>query len=146
MKMKLNLFLSIIFISSFAFDKVWGHCQVPCGIYADQLRFEQMLEDQSTIAKAQQLIVELSSKTDPFSKNQLTRWVSTKEDHASKIQKTIFEYFLVQRIKSSNEKYQDQLVAAHQVLVAAMKCKQSTDSESSDMLRKSIVAFHKFYK
>ena len=28
------------------------HCQVPCGIYGDQLRFEQMLEDTKTIAKA----------------------------------------------------------------------------------------------
>ena len=31
---------------------VAAHCEVPCGIYADQLRFEQMLEDQTTIAKA----------------------------------------------------------------------------------------------
>ena len=23
-----------------------AHCQVPCGIYGDQLRFEQMLEDE----------------------------------------------------------------------------------------------------
>ena len=28
------------------------HCQVPCGIYTDQLRFEQMLEDTKTIAKS----------------------------------------------------------------------------------------------
>ena len=29
-----------------------AHCEVPCGIYADQRRFEQMLEDCDTIAKA----------------------------------------------------------------------------------------------
>ena len=28
------------------------HCEVPCGIYADQMRFEMMLEDTATIAKA----------------------------------------------------------------------------------------------
>ena len=32
---------------------VFAHCQVPCGIYGDQLRFEQMLEDEHTISKAQ---------------------------------------------------------------------------------------------
>ena len=28
------------------------HCEVPCGIYSDQMRFEQMLEDTATIAKS----------------------------------------------------------------------------------------------
>ena len=28
-----------------------AHCEVPCGIYDDQRRFEDMLEDQETIAK-----------------------------------------------------------------------------------------------
>ena len=35
---------SMLMFASLAF----AHCQVPCGIYGDQLRFEQMLEDQKT--------------------------------------------------------------------------------------------------
>ena len=29
-----------------------SHCQVPCGVYGDQRRFEELLEDTTTIAKA----------------------------------------------------------------------------------------------
>ena len=87
----------------------------------------QMLEDQTTIAKAIAQINDLASKKDGKSANQLSRWVSTKEDHANKIQKIIAEYFLTQRIKSSSEKYEALLKGAHSVMVAAMKCKQGTD-------------------
>ena len=64
---------------------VWT-LKVPCGIFADQHRFEQMLEDQSTIEKASRLINELSGNNDALSVNQLSRWVATKEDHANAIQ------------------------------------------------------------
>ena len=51
-----------------------AHCQVPCGIYGDQLRFEQMLEDEHTISKAQIQINELSSgEVDAQAINQLGR-------------------------------------------------------------------------
>src|SRR6056297_2428749 len=79
---------------------VQAHCQVPCGIYGDQLRFQQMLEDQQTIAKSQTLINDLSAGSlDAQGHNQLARWVVTKEEHAQRIQTTIAEYFLAQRIK-----------------------------------------------
>ena len=48
---KLNFSL-LLFFSAITSHYVRGHCQVPCGIYGDQNRFEQMLEDQSTIEKA----------------------------------------------------------------------------------------------
>ena len=41
--------LSIAFVCAFT-SLAMAHCQVSCGIYGDQLRFEQMLEDQHTIA------------------------------------------------------------------------------------------------
>ncbi|MEZ6076165.1 MAG: superoxide dismutase [Ni] [Pirellulaceae bacterium] len=41
---------------------VHAHCEVPCGIYDDQLRFQSMLEDQSTIEKAISQIGELADK------------------------------------------------------------------------------------
>jgi len=126
--------------------KTFGHCQVPCGIYGDQNRFEQMLEDHSTIEKASKLINELSGKKDAQSNNQLARWVATKESHAFSIQKTISDYFMAQRIKSSDSKYVDKLTKAHAVIVAAMKCKQSVDSESSSALKEAILSFHKVYE
>ena len=124
----------------------FGHCQVPCGIYADQHRFEQMLEDQSTIEKAGKLIAELSGKTDALSRNQLSRWVATKEAHATSIQRTIADYFVAQRIKATAKNYEKQLVSAHAVIVAAMKCKQNVDGDSAANLKKAILALHKAYE
>ena len=139
-----TILLSIPFtiIHHFAF----GHCQVPCGIYTDQVRFEQVLEDQSTIEKASKLIAELSANKDAQSQNQLFRWVSTKESHASKIQKTIAEYFMIQRIKPSDNDYDIKLKGAHAVMVAAMKCKQSIAPENSKILKEAILSFHKIYE
>ena len=124
----------------------FGHCQVPCGVYTDDLRFMQMLEDTTTIEKSSNLIIELSSKDDGQSHNQLARWVATKESHASKIQKIIAEYFLTQRIKSSASNYEALLKGAHSVMVAAMKCKQSTEASTAKNLKASILAFQKIYE
>ena len=40
----------------------YAHCEVPCGIYADQRRFEEMLEDQQTISKSIDAIREIASR------------------------------------------------------------------------------------
>ena len=124
----------------------FAHCEVPCGVYGDQRRFEQMIEDQETIAKAIVNIDELAGKGDPLSVNQAARWVATKEDHATSIQHTIAQYFMTQRIKSSADGYTKKLTAAHAVMVAAMKCKQSADGETAVALKKSILDFYRAYE
>ena len=142
-----NFLLSCMLIfGSVSTSNLFGHCQVPCGIYGDQNRFEQMLEDQSTIEKASKQITELSGKKDAQSMNQIARWVATKESHASAVQNTIADYFMAQRIKSSDSKYEDKLTKAHAVIVAAMKCKQSVDTKSSASLKQAILSFHKSYE
>ena len=124
-----------------------AHCQVPCGIYGDQLRFEQMLEDEHTISKAQLQLHELSEgEVDPQAINQMGRWVVTKEDHASNIQSIIASYFMAQRIKSSDPEYGKKLMAAHAVIVAAMKAKQSADPDTAKTLEKSIFDFYRAYE
>lgn len=122
-----------------------AHCQVPCGIYGDQLRFEMMLEDEHTISKAQ-LELNTLKPTAPQSINQLTRWVTTKEDHASKIQETIASYFMAQRIKTDDPAYLKKLAAAHAVMVNAMKAKQSADPATAKALEKSIFDFYRAYE
>ena len=110
-----------------------AHCQVPCGIYDDALRIVQIKEDFKTIRKAMDQINQLSIKTNPLSSNQLIRWVMTKEQHATNIQKTVSEYFLTQRVKADkSQKYIDQTTTLQQVLVAAMKCKQTVDGINVD--------------
>ena len=114
-----------------------AHCQVPCGIYNDAARIIQIQEDFSTIQKAMTKIKELSQQQDAISMNQLTRWIITKEDHASKIQKVVSDYFLTQRIKAKTEgsefdTYVKQTTTLHQILVSAMKCKQTVESGHVD--------------
>ena len=139
--------LALITCSTLVVAKsVSAHCQVPCGVYGDQRRFEAMLEDKETIAKAMDQINELSSKSDGLSTNQLTRWVVTKEDHASNIQKIIAEYFMTQRIKADAPNYVGKLTAAHSVMVAAMKCKQTTDPANAKALNAAILKFYEAYE
>ena len=128
-------------------SSAFAHCQVPCGIYGDQLRFEQLLEDGKTIAKAQGQINELAAAgLNGQSANQLTRWVVTKEDHAAKIQATIADYFLAQRIKADSPRYVEQLKAAHAVTVAAMKCKQSTEAATAEALEAAVLNLYRAYE
>ena len=127
----LTLSLSIILSS-----KIYGHCQVPCGIYDDAVRIVQLEEDITTIRKAMNMINDLSGKSDAQSLNQITRWVTTKEQHAQNAQKTILNYFLAQRVKTKEkgnkdrQKYVDQTLTLHQLTVKLMKCKQTVDQRN----------------
>ena len=45
----------ILFLLSFAFffsTKSFAHCQIPCGIYDDKMRFTMMAEHVTTIEKS----------------------------------------------------------------------------------------------
>ena len=145
MKNSIICFFFTLSMASFS-SNLFGHCQVPCGVYTDQLRFEQMLEDQTTIEKASKLINELSGEKDAQSQNQLARWVATKESHATNVQNVVCEYFLIQRIKSSAPNYQELLTASHEVLVAAMKAKQTVDADTAKSLKDAILKLHKEYE
>ena len=128
-----------------------AHCQVPCGIYDDHARITAMLEDTTTIAKAMDQINALAGKQDAQSFNQATRWVITKEEHAERIQTTIAQYYLAQRVKAAEpgteayDAYLQKLAEHHAVIVAAMKAKQTVDPKAAVALRKAIEAISAYY-
>lgn len=122
-----------------------AHCQVPCGIYDDHARVEALIEDAATIEKAAKLINELASKRDAQSQNQLVRWVNTKELHAEKVIATISNYFLTQRVKSSQKDYVERLKRHHAVIVAAMEAKQNADTKFAAELRERVAALKVYY-
>jgi len=62
----------------------WPRCQVPCGIYNDQMRFDMISEHIATIEKSIKQITELSAEPKP-NMNQIVRWVSNKDEHADQI-------------------------------------------------------------
>jgi nickel superoxide dismutase len=135
--------LMLAFVSA---NRLMAHCQVPCGIYGDERRFEEMLEDTETISKAIGEIGTLADTHDATGHNQLARWVSTKEDHATNIQQIIGQYFLAQRVKPDAANYVEQLKAAHGVIVAAMKCKQAADPATAQALETAILDLYRAYE
>ncbi len=115
------------------------HCQVPCGIYGDEMRIAMMQEDIETIAKGMSQIREMEA-ADSFAHNQMVRWVMNKDTHAGAIQEQVASYWLAQRIKAPKdrggaERYVRQLKVLHGITVAAMKCKQTTDAAHVEKLR-----------
>jgi len=128
-----------------------AHCQMPCGIYDDELRVQLIEENVTTIEKSMNQIVALGKET-PVNYNQLVRWINTKEEHAQQIQDLVADYFLCQRIKAPEskegkpwEQYVAQLTTLHQIEVAAMKAKQTTDLANVEALRSLVATFRTAY-
>jgi nickel superoxide dismutase len=132
------------FFLSITAVNVAAHCEIPCGIYDDELRTNLIYEHTVTIEKSMKKIAELS-KQNPVNYNQLVRWVSNKEEHATKIQHTVSQYFMTQRIRPDAEKYTDKLSVLHKMLQAAMKCKQSIDLANVQTLRSLLKEFEILY-
>ena len=141
------LSLSAVFLTIGLTPTASAHCQVPCGIYADDTVFATMHTDQQTIAKAMMQINKLSAEPSKNA-NQLTRWINNKEKHAQAIQDTVAAYFLAQRIKHDEKDkaaYTKKLTLLHEITVYAMKCKQTTDLENAQKLHKAIDTFQAAY-
>ena len=66
-----------------AVAKVAAHCEIPCGIYDDEMRVTMIAEHISTIEKAMKQLTELEDQKHT-NYNQLTRWIMNKEHHADK--------------------------------------------------------------
>ena len=128
---------------------LWAHCEIPCGIYGDELRFSMIEENIQTVEKSMKMIVELSG--DSANANQMARWVNNKESHADHIREIVTQYFLTQRIKlpspetEAQEAYRNKLALLHQMLVYAMKCKQTTDTANAGKLRELAREFKQAY-
>ena len=125
----------------FACASIFAHCQIPCGIFDDDLRLAAIKEDIQTIEKSINEIVRLQAeKTIDY--NQVVRWINNKDKHAETIQSTVTDYFMAQRVKPVTDKdspeyadYIKKLTLLHGILVAAMKSKQSLDLENVSKLR-----------
>ena len=131
--------LIVLIIAGFT-GSAFAHCQVPCGIYNDMVRVVLLKEHIKTIEKSMNQINELS-KDPQANMNQLVRWVNNKDTHADAFTEIVTYYFLAQRIKIKDmtdaeayKKYQDQTVTLHQMMVYAMKCKQTTDLKNVEKL------------
>ena len=120
--------LSILLVSLFMFSAVlYAHCEIPCGIYDDEMRVKMISEHIKTIEKSMKQIDKLEKGEASHHSNQIVRWVTNKEDHANQLQDIVTQYFMTQRIKFDTNGYEKKLGILHHMLVYTMKCKQTTD-------------------
>ena len=147
-----NIFAIPIIITAFCLNFMTAHCQVPCGIYDDAVRIIQIKEHITTIEKAMTQIGQLTNdKSNGQNMNQLVRWINTKEEHAIFIQSIIADYFLAQRIKPKKinepgrQQYVDQTLLLQQIIVAAMKSKQSIDKSEPGLVSILLDQFVELY-
>lgn len=122
----------------------WAHCEIPCGIYGDEMRIKMLEEHITTMEKAMKEITHLQKK-DTINYNQLVRWIVNKENHANEFQEIVTQYFMTQRIKVDTQEYAKKVIVLHKMLVYAMKCKQTTDLSNIQNLRSLVTEFRNLY-
>ena len=124
MKQKIFLVGIATFICRVSF--LTAHCQMPCGIYHDEMVFNQIDQYIETMYKG---ITEL--KNNPFStpleRNNFTRWVLLKETASDEMANLITQYFLQQKIKSGEPDTAKRLAIAHKMLFELTAIKQNVD-------------------
>ena len=147
-----NIIAIAIIIAAFGLNNIHAHCQVPCGIYDDAVRIIQIREHVTTIEKAMKQIDQLTSdESSAQNMNQLVRWINTKEEHATFIQSIISDYFLAQRIKpkqnneAGRQQYIDQTLLLQQIIVSAMKSKQTVDKSEPVLVSTLLNQFVQLY-
>jgi len=147
-----KLILVSVLLSAIVFGSLaYSHCQIPCGIYDDEARFNMITEHITTIEKSMKLIETLSAQKKP-NMNQIVRWVNNKEVHADELSHIVTHYFMAQRIKIVSEgnpqeytKYIKKLTLLHEMLFYAMKAKQTTDTANVEKLKSLLNQFHESY-
>jgi nickel superoxide dismutase len=147
-----RLFVLSAVLTALVFGTIaYSHCQIPCGIYGDQGRFDLISEHIMTIEKSMKTISELSKQDNP-DMNQIVRWVQNKDKHADELTDIVTYYFMAQRIKPSQategkdyDAYVKKLTLLHKMMVHAMKAKQTTSLDHVEQLRALLSEFHEAY-
>lgn len=143
----ISLISALIFIAS---SSLHAHCEIPCGIYDDATRIVLLREHIDTIEKSMKAVRAISAE-ETIDYNQLVRWIDNKEAHADELQHIVTQYFMTQRIKPAAGDAEDragyiaQLTVLHEMLIAAMKAKQSVDLQHVEKLRELVDRFEKLY-
>ena len=142
-----KIFLQILVGCSFIFIlsvQAFAHCEIPCGIYDDEMRIKIINEHIVTVEKSMDQIIKLE-KEEHHNSNQLVRWIMNKEHHAGEIQEIVTQYFMTQRIKLDTKNYEKKLRLLHQMLIYSMKCKQTTDLANVSKLKELVNDFKALY-
>ncbi len=127
-------FLSFIFVN-FSRLELSAHCQMPCGIYHDEMVYDQI--DQYTETMYKGITVMNQNKLESVHDfNDLTRWIMEKEKESNDIAQLINVYFLQQKIKPGEPETAKRLTTAHKLLFLLVAIKQNNDLKFVDQFIK----------
>ena len=156
-KRKVEVIASLILLSLLVIFavRVFSHCEIPCGIYDDEMRIKMIAEHIDTIEKSMNQIVHLSGEVaglDPQDLNQMVRWIQNKEKHADELSHIVTQYFMTQRVKpvgkedsKAYEDYVNKITLLHQMMFYTMKSKQTIDLANVQKLRSLLDGFKTAY-
>jgi len=143
--------IGLTILAGFLASMAYSHCQIPCGIYDDQARFDMLAEHITTIEKSMNEIRKLSEQAKP-NMNQIVRWVQNKEEHADELGHIVTYYFMTQRVKPTQktegreyDEYVKKLTLLHKMLISSMQAKQTTDVANVEKLKALLEEFHSLY-
>ncbi len=122
-----------------------SHCQMPCGIYHDEMVYDQIDQYVETMYKGATILAESKFAT-PKERNEFIRWVTLKENNSNELADLITTYFLQQKIKPGEDDTVKRLTSAHKLLFLLMQIKQNTSrsfvDEFADEWDKFKLMFH----
>ena len=103
-----------------------AHCQMPCGIYHDDMVYDLIDQYVETMIKANTIINQTKFET-VRQKNEFIRWVMEKEKESTDVAQLITTFFLQQKIKTGESDTAKRLESAHKLLALLVSIKQNTD-------------------
>ncbi|MBN4066485.1 hypothetical protein JYU14_00165 [Simkania negevensis] len=142
---KVLLGLALSALTLMPFSTLSAHCQMPCGIYHDDLVWGGLYQDVETIEKAYSEMIANQGSTS-LERNQFVRWVDLKDHAADEITRQVSTYFIQQRIKPDDSKLETKLLAAYDIMHLAMVAKQTVDPAITTKLKNKIDAFQSLMK
>lgn len=109
-----------------SYQSLTAHCQIPCGIYHDDMVFQQIDQYVETMYKATTILSE--SKFDTArDRAEFVRWVNEKEKASDEAAKIFTSYFLQQKIKPEEKDTAAKVLGIHELLFLMVRIKQNVD-------------------
>ncbi|MBS4169038.1 superoxide dismutase [Ni] [Parachlamydia sp. AcF125] len=124
--MKKKLLVSGVFALLTWGTSLYSHCQMPCGVYHDNMIYDQIDQYVETMAKGITVLTD-NKFTTLHDKNEFMRWVMTKEMESNKVAELVTTYFLQQKIKPDEEDSAKKAEMAHRLLFLLVGIKQNID-------------------
>jgi nickel superoxide dismutase len=140
----------LVFILGFTFTlclqgTILAHCQMPCGIYHDNMVYDQIDQYIETMYKGVTVLND-NKFNNPHDRNEFVRWVMLKENSSNDTAELIMTYFLQQKMKPGEDGNAQRLESAHKLLFLLVQIKQNDDrnmvNEFADEWDKFKLMFH----